>query len=70
MLQEVPMRALGAVEEVLLLALFAFGRGGVGVWVGDLGCSAVLADVDHLVPGDHGGEGGGREDVAGWKAGC
>lgn len=61
------MRALGAVEEVFLLALFALGGAGVEVWVGDLGGSAVGTDVDGVVPCDYGGEGGGCEDVAGRK---
>lgn len=62
------MRALGAVEEVFLLALFAFGGGGVGVGVGDLGGSAVGSRVYGVVPPDDGAEGGGGEDVAGrWE---
>ena len=61
------MRALGAVEEVFLLALFALGGAGVEVWVGDLGGSAVGTDVDGVVPCDYGGEGGCREDIAGRK---
>ena len=59
------MRALGAIEEVFLLALFAFGGAGVCVWVGDLGGFAVGTDLDGVVPRDYGGEGGGGEDVAG-----
>ena len=65
MLQEVAVRALRAVEEVFLLALFAFGGAGVGVWVGDLGGSAVGTDHEAVVRGHEGGEGGGCEDVAG-----
>lgn len=59
------MGALGAVEEVLLLALLALGGAGVGVWVGDFGGAAVGTDVDGVVPCDDGGQGGGGEDVAG-----
>ena len=58
------MGALGAVEEVLLLALLALGRAGVGVWVGDFGGAPVGPDVDGVVPRDDGGQGGGGEDVA------
>ena len=61
------MRALGAVEEVFLLALFAFGGAGVEVWVGDLGGFAVLTDIGAVVPCDYGGEGGGGKDVAGTR---
>lgn len=64
MLQKVPMRALGAIEEVFLLALFAFGGAGVGVGVGHFGGLAVLTDVDAVPARDYGGEGGGGEDVA------
>ena len=64
MFEEIGMRALGAVEEVLLLALLALGGAGVGVGVGDLGGSAVGDRVEGVVHGDDGGEGGGREDVA------
>lgn len=64
MLQEIAMRALGAVEEVALFILFGFGGGGVGVWVGDLSRLSVGADADGVVPGDDGGEGRGGEDVA------
>ena len=49
------MGALGAVEEVLLLALLALGGAGVGVWVGDFGGAAVGPDVDGVVPRDDGG---------------
>ena len=63
MLQEIAMRALGAVEEVAFLALFGFGGAGVEVWVGDFGGAAVGAYADGVVPGDDGGEGGGGEDV-------
>ena len=59
------MRALGAIEEVFLLALFAFGGAGVEVWVGNFGGFAVGTDVDGVVPRDYGGESGGGEDVAG-----
>lgn len=58
------MRALGAIEEVFLLALFALGGAGVGVGVGDFGGSAVGTDVHAVEPGDDGGKGGGGEDVA------
>ena len=68
MLEEVPVPALGAVEEVFLLALLAFGGAGVGVGVGDFGGAAVGGRVDGVVPGDYGGEGGGGEDVA-WRRG-
>ena len=63
------MGALGAVEEVLLLALLALGGAGVGVRVGDLGGAAVGAGVGGVVQRDDGGEGGGREDVAGCRKG-
>ena len=65
MLQEIGVRALRAIEEVFLLALFAFGGAGVGVWVGDFGGSAVGTDHESVVRCHYGGEGGGREDVAG-----
>lgn len=61
------MRAHGAIEEVFLLVLLAFSGAGVGVWVGDLGVSAVETDVDAVAHGEKGGEGGGGEDVAGRK---
>ena len=61
------MRALRAVEEVFLHALFTFGGAGVGVWIGDLGGAAVGTDVDGVVPCYEGAEGGGCEDVAGRK---
>lgn len=64
MLQEIPVRALGAIEEVFLLALFAFGGAGVGVGVGHFGGPAVATDVEGLICRDYGGEGGGGEDVA------
>ena len=67
MLKEIAVRALGAVEEVFLLALFAFGGAGVGVWIGDFGAAAVVSHVEGVVQCDHGGEGRGREDVAGRK---
>ena len=41
MLNEIRMRPLRAIEQIFLLALFCFGVGAVGVWVGDFGCSAV-----------------------------
>lgn len=59
------MRALRAVEEVFLLALFAFGSASVCVWVGDFGSSAVATDHESVVGCYYGGEGGGCEDVAG-----
>lgn len=59
------MPALGAVEEVFLLALLAFGGAGVEVRVGDFGGSAVDAGVGGVDPRDYGGESGGGEDVAG-----
>ena len=65
MLKEIAVRALGAIEEVFLLALFAFGGAGVGVWIGDFGRAAVGSHVEGVVQCDHGGEGGGCEDVAG-----
>ena len=65
MLQEIAMRALRAIKEVFLLALFAFGGASVGVWIGDFGGSAVGPHVYRVVPCDYGGEGGGGEDVAG-----
>ena len=46
MLDEVRMGALGAIEEVFLLALFGLGGGGVGVRIGDFGRAAERADVD------------------------
>lgn len=58
------MRALGAVEEVFLLALFAFRGAGVGVGVGHFGVTAVVASVDAVPPCDYGAEAGGGEDVA------
>ena len=59
------MRALGAIEEVFFLALFAFGGAGVGVGVGHFGGRAVTTDVDAVPCRDYGGEGGGGEYVAG-----
>lgn len=61
------MRALRAVEEVLLLALLALRGAGVGVWVGDLGGAAVGAHLEGVVARDEGAEGCGGEDVAGRK---
>ena len=61
------MRAHGAIEEVFLLVLFAFGGAGVGIWVGDLGGSAVETDVNAVAHRENGGEGGGGEDIAGRK---
>lgn len=58
------MRALRAVEEVLVLALLALGGRGVGVWVRHLGRAAVLPDRNGLVPCYHGREGGSGEDVS------
>ena len=69
MLQEVPVRALGAVEEVFLLALLALFGAGVGVRVGHLGGAPVGPDVYGVVPRDHGGQSGGCEDVAGVRGG-
>ena len=46
------MRALGAIEEVFLLALFAFDGGGIGVWIGDFGGSAVVGGVEGVVQVD------------------
>lgn len=43
------MGALGAIEEVFLLALLGFGGGGVGNWVGDLRGFAVGAGKDGVV---------------------
>ena len=65
MLEEIGVRALRAVEEVFGLVVFGFSRGGVGVWVGKFGGSAVGADAEGVPGGDEGGEGGGGEDVAG-----
>lgn len=59
------MRALGAIEEIFLLALFAFGGAGVGVWVGHFGASAVVTDIEAVITCDYSAEGGGGEDVAG-----
>ena len=69
MLQEIRVWALGAVEEVFFLALFAFGGAGVGVGVGDFGGFAVAADQEAVECGYYGGEGGGGEDVANWEEG-
>lgn len=49
MLQKIRVRALRAIEEVFLLALFALGGAGVGVWVGDFGGAAVGADHEGVV---------------------
>ena len=57
MFNEIRMRPLCAIEEVFVFILLGFGGAGVGVWVGDLGCSAVLAYVDGLPGCDYGGEG-------------
>ena len=50
------MRALGTIEEVFFLALFAFGGAGVGVGVGHFGGPAVLTDVEGMIYRDYGGE--------------
>ena len=65
MLQKIRVRSLRAIEEVFLLALFAFGGAGVGVRVGDFGGSTVATDHEGVVRCHYGGEGRAREDVAG-----
>lgn len=69
MFQKVRVRALGAVEEIFLLVLFAFGGAGIRVGVRHFGRAAVDAGVDAVPIGDYGGEGGDGEDVAGRKKG-
>ena len=54
---------LRAIEEVLLLILFGFGVGAVGVWVGDLGFGAEAAGIEGVPCCEEGGEGGDAEDV-------
>lgn len=63
-LEEIGVRPLRAVEEVLVTALLGFGGGGVGVGVGHLRAAPVLGRVEGVELGDEGGEGGGEEDVA------
>lgn len=58
------MRALSAIEEVSLLALFGFVARGVRDWIGDFGRFAVFARVEGMPGCDEGCESGGAEDIA------
>ncbi len=64
MLEEMGLRALRTVEEVLGSVVFGFRGAGVGVGVGDFGWSTVHAYVNAMPVGDEGGECGRKEDVA------
>ena len=61
---EIGMRALGAVELVLLDGLGGLFGAGVGVRVGHFGFAAVSDGEEDVVDAEKGGGGGDAEDVA------